>query len=228
MAEHESLRDDRSQSEGTGEHVASAYDRWSGQYDRDANATRDLDAIALRGSGLNVRGRVVLEVGCGTGKNTTWLAADASSVIAMDFSAGMLARARTRVSATNVRFIAHDVRDAWPIETNSVDVVTCNLVLEHVRDLSPIFGESRRVLRTGGQLFVSELHPYRQLLGGQARFTHEQSGDETLVPVFRHSVSEFITAGLAAGLQLRALGEITEEGAAADAPPRLLTLLFER
>ena len=140
---------------------------------------------------------------------------------------GMLARARARVSAPNVRFVAHDVRDAWPLAAKSVDVVTCNLVLEHVHALQPVFSEAVRVLREGGQLFMSELHPYRQLLGGQARFTHEESGETTFVPAFRHSVSEFVNAGLAAGLQLCAMGERIEDGAPPDAPPRLLTLLFE-
>lgn len=223
MSEHESTS-----AHGSDAQIANAYDRWSEQYDRDPNATRDLDGVVLRRAGLRVRGRDVLEIGCGTGKNTAWLAAEASSVIAMDFSEGMLARARTRVTAPNVRFVAHDVRDSWPIAADSVDVVTCNLVLEHVRALSPIFDEAVRVLRSGGQLFISELHPFRQLLGGRARFTHERSGETTLVPAFRHSVGEFVNAGLAAGLQLRALGEWIEDGAAADAPPRLLTLLFER
>jgi ubiquinone/menaquinone biosynthesis C-methylase UbiE len=228
MSEHESAAQESANLEGTDEHIANAYDRWSDQYDRDPNATRDLDALVLREAGLRVRGRDVLEIGCGTGKNTEWLARESRSVVAMDFSEGMLSLARARVNAPNVRFVAHDVRDAWPIAATSVDVVTCNLVLEHVRALPPIFDEAVRVLRGGGQLFISELHPFRQLLGGQARFTHEQSGETTFVPAFRHAVSEFINAGLAAGLQLRAIGERIEDGAPADAPPRLLTLLFVR
>ncbi|HEV7702708.1 MAG TPA: class I SAM-dependent methyltransferase, partial [Gemmatimonadaceae bacterium] len=137
MSEHQSTGVN-----GSDDHIAAAYDRWSAQYDRDPNATRDLDGVALRLAGLRVRGRHVLEIGCGTGKNTAWLAGEASSVIAMDFSEGMLARARARVTAPTVRFVSHDVRHAWPIAANSVDVVTCDLVLEHVRDLAPIFADA--------------------------------------------------------------------------------------
>jgi ubiquinone/menaquinone biosynthesis C-methylase UbiE len=227
MSEHEAMRDGRAIASEPDERIASAYDRWAPQYDRDSNATRDLDGVALRQAALRLRRRDVLEIGCGTGKNTEWLAQEASSVTAMDFSEGMLARARARVRAPGLHFVVHDIRDAWPIAASSVDVVTCNLVLEHVRTLPPIFREAVRVLRAGGQLYISELHPFRQLLGGQARFTHESSGDVTLVPAFKHSVGEFVNAGLAAGLQLRALGEIAEGGASIDAPPRLLTLLFE-
>ena len=227
MSEHEAMRDERTIADEPDERVASAYDQWAAQYDRDHNATRDLDGVVLRQAALRLRGRDVLEIACGTGKNTEWLAHEALNVTAMDFSEGMLAGARARVRAPGLRFVVHDIRDAWPIAAKSVDVVTCNLVLEHVRALPPIFHEAVRVLRACGQLYISELHPFRQLLGGQAHFTHESSGDVTLVPAFKHSVSEFVNAGLAAGLQLRALGEITEEGAPIDEPPRLLTLLFE-
>jgi len=41
-------------------------------------------------------------------------------------------------------------------------------------------------------------------------------------------VSEYVNGGLAAGFALRALGEHVEESAAADAAPRLLSVLFER
>lgn len=221
------MRDDSPIADEPDERIAGAYDRWAAQYDRDSNATRDLDGDVLRQAALRLRGRDVLEIGCGTGKNTEWLAGEAASVIAMDFSEGMLARARAHVRATGLRFVVHDIRDPWPVAAKSVDVVTCNLVLEHVRTLPPIFDEAVRVLRAGGQLFISELHPFRQQLGGQARFTHESSGEVTLVPAFRHSVGEFVNAGLETGLQLRALGEITDERAPIDAPPRLLTLLFE-
>jgi ubiquinone/menaquinone biosynthesis C-methylase UbiE len=68
-----------------GSDVARAYDAWVGQYDHDRNVTRDLDGVALRSSPLRLDGRVVVEVGCGTGKNTAWLAETAARVLAMDF-----------------------------------------------------------------------------------------------------------------------------------------------
>src|SRR4051812_24516774 len=73
--------------------VAGAYDRWAASYDADKNATRDLDALVMRRSPIALEGRDVLELGCGTGKNTSFLAEHAKSVLAMDFSEGMIARA---------------------------------------------------------------------------------------------------------------------------------------
>ena len=211
-----------------GTSVSRAYDRWAQQYDDDVNATRDLDAWVVRHAPLAVDGRDVLELGCGTGKNTGWLAATARLVHAMDFSAGMLAVARRRVEAPNVRFVEHDIRRPWPLPDGAVDVVVGNLVLEHVEDLSAVFAESARVLRPGGRLFLCELHPYRQLQGSQARFTDRGTNELVHVPAFAHSTGEYVNGGLAAGLALRQLGEWMDPGAPGGSVPRLLSVLFER
>jgi len=208
--------------------VARAYDRWAASYDADPNATRDLDAEIVRRAPLAVDGGDVLELGCGTGKNTAWLAERARTVVALDFSAGMLARARERVRTASVSFVRHDVRDPWPVPGAACDVVIGNLVLEHVEELAPVYREAARVLRPGGRLFLCELHPYRQWRGGQARFTDEATGEAVRVTAYVHTAAEYVNAGLAAGLTLRHLGEWLEPGAPTDAPPRLLSVLFEQ
>lgn len=206
-----------------------AYDLWSATYDTAPNRTRDLDALVLRQqAALTVEGADVLEVGCGTGKNTEWLAAHARSVTAMDFSAGMLEKARERVRSEQVRFIQHDLRERWPTAPSSVDVVVTNLVLEHVERLEPFFHQAAAVLRPGGRLFVCELHPFRQLSGSQARFAPSESAPEQLVTAYRHDVSHYLNAGVAAGLALRHCGEWLEASADPGAPPRLFSTLWLR
>jgi malonyl-CoA O-methyltransferase len=211
-----------------GADVSQAYDRWAASYDDDRNATRDLDASVVRDAGLDLAGLDVLELGSGTGKNTVFLAQHARRVIAMDFSARMLARARARLDAPNVDYLQHDVRDPWPIPNDSMDVVIGNLVLEHVQDLRPVCAEAARVLRPGGKAFFCELHPFRQSRGGQAHFTDAHTGETVHVLAHVHTVSEYVNAGITAGLIVRQLGEHVDAGATADVPPRLLSVLFER
>lgn len=207
--------------------VSIAYDRWAATYDDDANATRDLDAVVVRRAPLRIASAEVVELGCGTGKNTAWLSREAGRVHAFDFSEGMLARARARVETANVSFVVHDIRVPWPLPDRSVDVVVGTLVLEHINDLAPIYAQARRVLREHGQLFLCELHPFRQLRGGQAHFTDAATGELVHVAAFVHSTSEYVTAALADGFTLRSLSEWMDAGATDGAVPRLLSMLFE-
>jgi ubiquinone/menaquinone biosynthesis C-methylase UbiE len=216
--------------------IATAYDDWAETYDTVPNRTRDLAAHVLRQVDLNLNGRAVVEVGCGTGRNTEWLAravsgsgdaAGPTSITALDFSEEMLARARVRVADPRVRFIQHDIRMRWPLADAAADVVIAMLILEHVEYLAPFFAEAARVLGAGGELFICELHPMRQHLGGQAQFINSRTGEYTRVAAFLHDVSDYVNAGLSAGFNLIHLGEWRDEDATDD-PPRLLSLQFRR
>ena len=206
--------------------IAKAYNEWAETYDTNANATRDLAARALRQTDLQLDGRAIVEVGCGTGRNTAWLAQRASGIIALDFSEEMLARAHARVSAPNVQFIQHDLHDTWPVPDSSAQLVIAMLVLEHVENLTTFFAQAERVLSTAGELFVCELHPMRQLAGGQAQFSDPRTGERKLVNAFLHDVSEYVNSGLAACLQLTRLGEWRDDNAEQTSPPRLLSLTY--
>ncbi len=58
----------------------------------------------------------VLELGCGTGKNTEWLVTKAKKVIGIDFSEKMLGKAREKISADKVTFIQGDLTRKWEVE----------------------------------------------------------------------------------------------------------------
>lgn len=212
-----------------GKSVRAAYASWAEAYDTNENRTRDLDAWVLRQHELDIAGRDVLEIGCGTGKNTEWLAEHAESVTALDLSPEMLARAKARVKAGHVTFLEHDIQRAWPVEDESFNAVVGNLVLEHVSNIRVVFEEAQRVLRANGTLFLCELHPFRQRLGAQAQFTDPESGDRLKVEAYVHDVSEYVNAGIDAGLRLGRIGEWSDDlDRQSKSPPRLLSVLFNR
>jgi ubiquinone/menaquinone biosynthesis C-methylase UbiE len=205
--------------------VAAAYNEWAETYDVDQNRTRDLAGEALRQTDLQIAGRRVVEVGCGTGRNTIWLAQQAAALLAMDFSEEMLARARAKVQDRRVRFVQHDARQRWPLEDNSADTVIAMLILEHVEQLSSVFVEAARVLVPGGEFFVCELHPMRQLTGGQAQFSNTKTGERQMVTAFIHDASEYVNTALSVGFELKRLDEWRDAGAPLNSFPRLLSLL---
>jgi ubiquinone/menaquinone biosynthesis C-methylase UbiE len=205
--------------------IQNAYNKWSGIYDSNENLTRDLDQKITRDILANQQFESVLEIGCGTGKNTTFLAQIGTSVHALDFSQGMIEIAKKKTPAGNVRFSMADLTKQWPCENEAYDVITCNLVLEHIQALNYIFSEAARTLRPKGKFLINELHPFKQYQGTNARF--EQDGETIEVEAFTHHISDFINAAIANGLKLNTLNEYWHE-VDKNKPPRLISFTFKK
>lgn len=60
--------------------ISKAYNSWASQYDTNLNKTRDLDKKATIETLSNYHFNNVLELGCGTGKNTEWLLTKATHI----------------------------------------------------------------------------------------------------------------------------------------------------
>lgn len=205
--------------------IQRAYNEWSENYDADENLTRDLDARVTREVLGGRHFRSILETGCGTGKNTAFFAQIADSVHALDFSQGMIEKARQKVQAGNVRFKQADLTQRWPCTDSAYDLISCNLVLEHIANLSHIFAEATRTLAPQGRFLINELHPFKQYRGTKARFEH--GGEVVEVDAFVHHISEFLRAAETHGLTLVRFDEVWHE-ADSDKPPRIASFLFEK
>ncbi len=203
-----------------------AYNLWSSQYDTNKNKTRDLEAAALRQTLKDMQFRNCLEVGCGTGKNTVWLAEKAERVTAVDFSEKMLQKAAEKVPpGATVLFKQADITRPWDFAGGNYDLVSFSLVLEHISDLGHVFNQAASVLEGGGCIYVGELHPFKQYEGTKARFDLE--GERHIVECFDHHVSDFVHAAQKSGLNLQRLDEHFDNGERRGVP-RILTLLFQK
>jgi ubiquinone/menaquinone biosynthesis C-methylase UbiE len=106
----------------------------------------------------DVRGQQVLDFGCGTGGDSTLIAARGARVTAMDISPDLLELAERRVeldgfgdAITTLVGSAHQI----PLPDASVDVVWGHAILHHV-DLALASREIHRVLKPGGRAVFSE------------------------------------------------------------------------
>jgi len=205
--------------------IQNAYNEWSETYDTDENLTRDLDQKVSRETLADLHFHTILEIGCGIGKNTSFLAQIGATVHAVDFSEGMIEKAKEKVQAENVRFSKMDITQRWNFENQSLDLIVCNLVLEHIEDLSFVFSEAARTLKEKGRFFINELHPFRQYEGRKARFYRDEETIE--VEAFVHHISDFYNAARINGLTLVELNEYWHEKDH-NKPPRLVSFIFEK
>ena len=199
------------------------YNAWAYQYDNNINPTRDLDKTVTKESLSNIDFFKVLELGCGSGKNTEWLITRAEKVVGLDFSKNMLDLAKRKIITDKATFINTDLNENWPVSDNSFDLATINLTLEHIEILDHIFNSLFMKLTQGGKCFVCELHPKKQLAGSKARF--EENGTEIALDVFYHSELEYIESAEKAGFILIAKKDWYDNEKDV---PRLISFLFEK
>src|SRR6266567_4824964 len=111
--------------------IRQAYSDWSATYDLDRNLTRDLDQAVTRNILANLHCKSVLELGCGTGKNTALLAEIGERICAIDFSPSMIGKAKQKWRLDNVSFAVADITEPWPCESESND---CGFSLQSMKE----------------------------------------------------------------------------------------------
>ena len=203
--------------------IINDYDNWAPHYDNNINPTRDLDKLVTKKSLYNLNFSNVLELGCGSGKNTEWLITKADKLVGLDFSDGMLDLARYKISSENVTFIKTNLNEKWPVDNNAFDLATINLTLEHIENLAHIFNSVIMKLTKAGKCFVCELHPKKQLAGSKVRF--EEKGTEIVLNVFQHLELDYIQSAEKAGLTLLQKKDWYDDETDL---PRLISFLFEK
>jgi ubiquinone/menaquinone biosynthesis C-methylase UbiE len=205
--------------------IDDAYNSWADNYDAVENKTRDLEKIAAKQTLDKYNYTTVVELGCGTGKNTEWLAEKANLIIGLDFSSEMLLKAKKKIKSDKVQFQQADLTLPWDIKDNYADLISCSLTLEHISDLNFIFNEGFKKLKPEGKFFICELHPFKQYTGSKAKFEKENGIME--LEVFTHHVSEYINAATSNEFKISELKEWFDNDDKTDIP-RLISFVFEK
>ncbi len=203
-----------------------AYNQWAPLYDGNVNKTRDVEAFALRQTLEDIRFKSCLEIGCGTGKNTLWLAEKADVITAVDLSEEMLAIAQQKVHAAHVNFIQEDIIQDWNFTKYSFDLITFSLVLEHIENLNLIFKKAIAALEPGGYIYIGELHPCKQYNGSKAWFRTTES--TTVVECFNHHLSDFLKPAKQYGLHIEKVEEYFDDEQLREEMLRILSILLKK
>ena len=205
--------------------IEKAYNIWSSNYDTNKNKTRDLDKKVTQETLSKYSFKNVLELGCGTGKNTRWLLSVGAEVIGLDFSQEMLTIAKESITDKRAQFKKADLNDDWEVENQYADLVTSSLTLEHIEDLNAIFRQANKKLKENGIFFISELHPFKQYTGSKARF--ETDAGMVELKVFTHHISDYIKSAESNGFELLELNEWFDETTQNEIP-RLISFVFRK
>lgn len=204
------------------EHLSTqeGYDRWAMIYDDEDNPLIMLEERHLPGLLGDVHRLDVVDLGCGTGRHAVRLVAAGARVTAVDFSDGMVAKARRKQGWEQVQFIVHDLTRGSPFPDRSFDRVLCCLVLDHLGDLTAFFAECRRVCRPEGFVLVSIFHPALMLRGIQARFIDPITRRDVRPASYRNQISDYVMSVVQSGLTIEHMSEHAVDAEIATCSPR--------
>lgn len=179
--------------------VEDGYTLWAPRYDG-PNPAIELEGPITREMIATVPPGDALDAACGTGRHAATLVEFGHRVIGVDTTEAMLAVAREKVPAADFR---SGRLEQLPIETESLDLITCALALTHVESLGPVMREFARVLRPGGQAILTDIHPFATMTGNIAGFPDRDiTGGIAYVQNLTHQISEYVTASLEFGLSI--------------------------
>jgi SAM-dependent methyltransferase len=177
-----------------------------------------------------IKGKKILDAGCGPGIYSEWLIKNGANVTAIDASPKMIGMAKQRLGETADIRIADMSKPLDFLENSSFDVVLSPLVLDYIENWNGVFAEFYRLLRPSGHFIFSVTHPFFD-------YTYYKSDNyfktelvscewrgfdkaRVQMPSFRRPLNELLNPLLEAGFQLEKIIEPLPTDEFKDADPK--------
>jgi ubiquinone/menaquinone biosynthesis C-methylase UbiE len=173
--------------------VMPGYARWAPVYDAPGNPLIGLEQpAAWEILERWPRGMRVVDAACGTGRHTIHLAGLGHAVTGVDQSREMLGIAAGKAGAAGARIaFALGSTNALPVAGDAYDAAVCALLFDHLAVIDPTVSELARVVRPGGRLLISNIHPSMSLVGAHAAF-RDVNDESRFMRSHVHSVSSYL------------------------------------
>lgn len=137
-------------------------------------------------------GKKVLDVGCGTGYGTAFLAETAKSAVGIDFSRQAVRYATAEYGSPKLQFLRMNA-ELLEFPDRSFDFIISTENFEHLRDQRANLREMSRVLTDGGMLLVATPNPEMFVGLSNPYHTHEFTYEE-LYQIIREFFGECVIA----------------------------------
>jgi SAM-dependent methyltransferase len=166
-------------------------------YDDEVNYYCDMTTKGILGRCLRLEHKRVLDLGCGIGRLTLWMARKAEHVTGVDVSEEMIRVARSAAAAQRLHNVAFQVSDMATVALHdaSFDIIVCSAVLKYIIDeneFSIAIGKMCRAVVPGGRVAVIDEFDY----DGAIELGEEDIGGRSLLRRPTDYIALFRTHGL--------------------------------
>ena len=152
------------------------------------NLMLDLDEVLFSSliKDISLQNKTIADIGCGTGRHWKKLyAKQPAKLIGLDVSEGMLKMLKEKHPQAEVYRL--ETNEPIPLSTNSCDVIISTLALAHIKNIEEAFAEWDRILKPGGEIFITDYHPDALGKGGNRTFMY--NGKTIAIKNYVHPIS---------------------------------------
>ncbi len=121
------------------------------------------DILGLIG---NIKGKKVVDLGCGAGQNAIALARQGGIVTAVDFSEKQIGQARGLAKKNKVKidFRVGDIGGLLSQRNNGFDLAVSACAISFVKNIDKAFASIFRILKRGGKFILSDMNPLQYII----------------------------------------------------------------
>ncbi len=120
----------------------------------------------------DVKGKKILDAGCGPGNYADWLANKGAIVTAVDYSDEMIRLGKEK-AGDKVNFVTANLNHLLEFKNDEFEIIISSMVVHYIKDWRNLFSEFNRILKPGGILIFSTSHPAADYIRHRGGNYHE-------------------------------------------------------
>lgn len=117
----------------------------------------------------DVKGKKILDAGCGVGRELLLLSKAGAEVTGIDITSKMIEFAKTRCAGANIRLYVRDMQKSG-FPDKSFDIIISVFSVGYKKDLAALLKEFKRMLKSNGILLIVVVHPIRKMIAYTAHY----------------------------------------------------------
>jgi ubiquinone/menaquinone biosynthesis C-methylase UbiE len=167
-----------------------AYNLWAADYDSQPdNMMLAWDEEIFSGliNKMDLKNKIIADIGCGTGRHWKKIfSREPKKLIGLDVSEGMLKMLQQKFPEAETHHLKNDQLNE--LEHQSCDIVFSTLTIAHIENAEKALSEWKRVLKPGGEMIITDYHPFALQKGGKRTFSY--NGKTIEVKNYVHSIQK--------------------------------------
>jgi ubiquinone/menaquinone biosynthesis C-methylase UbiE len=184
-----------------------AYEMWADIYEKETdNLMLYFDRILFEQfiSNVNLRNKIILDFGCGTGRYwNDLLMRVPAKIIGCDISGSMINKLKLKFPDAETHILRNNYLKF--LDDNSVDFIISTLVIAHIKDVEEVFKEWDRALSKDGVIFITDFHPAALERG--AKRTFNKNGKTITIKNYIHTLEKLDRIFSSLGFELKGVNE---------------------